>query len=188
MKLELYENVSLADSKVTIHDVLTAIGYPDPDYASAGAKVNCPFMAVFHPDSGKSFRVYDNGSAYCFACSERWGPVSLYSAYTDLPLDVAAQDLLERIGYKEPTPEERVAKALSGEYDVDQHALQEALKRFCSRLDPLWEVDQFDISVARKFRQCVELLPAVRTREDTRLWLAAAKTAMTKELQKVKAS
>lgn len=182
--MELYEEVSLANEKVSIEKVLSLIGMDDPSYAASGAKVDCPFMGVFHPDSGRSFRVYDGESAYCFACSEKWRSVSLYAAATDLSLDDAAVRLLEEIGYKKPTAEERFAAALNEEQPVDTHALEETLKRYCERIDPTWDMHQFDDEVAHKFRQCVELLPHVHTQDETRTWLAAAKKAMARILKR----
>jgi hypothetical protein len=162
-----------------------AIGMADTDYASSGAKVDCPFALLFHPDGGKSFRIYDDATAYCYACSERYLPVSLYAQAKDISLDEAAELLLEAFGYKAPTAESRFAEAVSQGLGVDQHALEDALKTFCARNFPSWETDQFVDKVAAKFRQCVELLPTVHSSEDTRVWLNAAKTAMTKVLGEV---
>jgi hypothetical protein len=181
-QLALASDVSLANRIVPMSFACAQIGMDDTDYAASGAKVDCPFTTVFHPGSGKSFRIYENASAYCYACSAAYRPVDIFSVARDITLDEAAEQLLEAFGYKKDTPEERFEKAVATAVDIDQHALEEALKTFCARNFPDWDVIQFDPVVAAKFRQCVTLLPSVKTAEDTRTWLVATKQAMTKVL------
>lgn len=183
MRLLEKSDIPLANSKVSISFVLRQLGMPDPDYAASGAKSECPFGDVFHPDGQKSFRVYDDVGAYCFACGQRWDAVSLYAQAKDLSPDDAAAELLEKVGYRKPTAEERFEFARVTPPEVDTHALSETLKIYCQRNYPLWEVLQFDDKVARKFRQCVELLPSVHTAEETKTWLTVTKQAMSKVLE-----
>lgn len=183
MKLSLKSDIALANSIVSIAFACKHIGMADIDYGSSGAKINCPFETLFHPGGGKSFRMYeDANSAYCYACGQQYRPVTIVSQAKDISLDEAAEQLLEAFGYKAKTAESRYAEAVATMVKVDQHALEEALKTFCARNYPEWEILQFDDAVASKYRQCVELLPSVRTAEDTKTWLKAAKTAMTRLL------
>lgn len=176
--------IPLANSLTAMSTVCGLIGMPDPNYASSGAKVDCPFRTFFHPEGQKSFRVYDDKSAYCFACGERWSPVDLYSQAKDIPVETAAEELLEAIGYRPLSPDERFQAAMENEQKVDQSSLEEALKLYCEREFPDWDTDQFEDDVARRFRQCVELLPAVHTTEDAKKWLTATKEAMSRILDR----
>jgi hypothetical protein len=182
VKLVLDSHVGLANRIVPMSFACGQIGMPDVDYAASGAKVDCPFSTLYHPDSGKSFRIYDDTSAYCYACGEAYRPVTIFSIARDISMDDAADALLEAFGYKEASAEERFEQAVASSVAIDQRALEDALKTFCARNFPNWEVDQFDPPVAAKFRQCVTLLPSVKTVEDTHTWLAATKQAMTKVL------
>lgn len=176
--------ILLANIHVPVTLVCKLIGMEDVDYAAGGnAKIHCPF-GFYHADGGqsKSFRIYETNNCYCFACDESFRPVTLYARAKDISLDDAAEIILEASGYIAPTPEARWADLVSETVQVNQDSLAEALKLYCQRVDPLWEVKQFDDKVAHKFRQCLELLPNVRTVEQIRQWRAAANQAMTKVL------
>jgi hypothetical protein len=182
VKLVLKSDIALANRIVPMSFACKAIGMEDIDYASSGAKVECPFESVFHPGGGKSFRIYDDATAYCYACAERYLPVSVYSIAKDVSLDDAAEQLLEAFGYKPPTAEVRFEEAVKSKSIIDQTSLEEALKTFCARNFPQWEIAQFEDEVAAKFRQCVGLLPTVHSPEEIKTWLEATKKAMTKVL------
>ena len=184
MKDVLESDVNLANNVVLMSLACKAVGMPADvvDYGTSGAKIECPFGTLFHPDGGKSFRIYDDKTAYCYACAAQYRPVQLYAMAMDVSLDDAAETLLELSGYIKPTAESRYAAAVDNALFVDQYALEDALKTYLKRNFPSWEVAQFDDRVAHKFRQCVELLPSVKSAEDTRTWTAAAKAAMTKVL------
>lgn len=171
----------LADDIVSMSRVLRLIGMEEVEYASSGAKVMCPFASVYHPDGQKSFRVYDDKSAYCYACGERFTPVSMYARARGMGSLEAAEDLLEVVGYVAPTAESRFEAALKEE-DIDRDSLAEALKTHCARNYPGWEIDQFDDDVAAMLRKCLTLLPNVRSQEEVRMWMTAAKTAMNRVL------
>ena len=182
MKLAFRSDIGLANAKVSMEFVMNAIGMPDVSYAASGAKVDCPFMSVFHPDSGKSFRVYDNTGAYCFACSERYNPVKIYALAKDISQDAAAEDLLELVGYRAPDADERIATALEDTAKVDRDSLSLALKTYCSRVDPNWDIDQFEDAPSNMLRKCLDLLTHVRSAEQTHKWLEASKIAMNRVL------
>lgn len=182
MKLSLKSDIGLANRIVPMSFVCKAIGMDNVDYGMSGAKIDCPFATLFHPGGGKSFRIYEDATAYCYACGEQFRPVQLYAQVKDIGLDAAAEQLLESFGYTPPSPESRFEEAVANASPIDQHALEDALKTFCARNFEDWEIDQFEDKVARKFRRCVELLPSVRTAEETKTWLSAAKTAMSRVL------
>lgn len=183
MKLTLTSDIGLANRIVPMSFACKAIGMANVDYGTSGAKIDCPFSTLFHPGGGKSFRIYDDTTAYCYACGESFRPVQLVAQARDISLDAAAEQLLESFGYSPPSADSRYEAAVSAPQKTDQHALEDALKTYCVRNFPDWEVAQFDDDVARKFRRCVELLPVVRNSEEAKTWLKAAKLAMTKVLR-----
>lgn len=63
---------------------------------------------------------------------------------------------------------------------VDRGSLAEALRVFCTRIQPSSEQSE---RAAEKFKQCVGLLPHVKHPEDAAIWLDVAKKAMTKVLK-----
>lgn len=182
MKIRLASDIGLASRVVTMRDVLVAIGFPDVEYALSGAKVNCPFGAVFHPDGQRAFRVYDNESAYCYACAEKFFPVQLYAKYKDVSLDDAAEQLLELVHYKPLDADERFLQASTPAGSVDETSLIGALKTYCARTFPDWEFMQTEDEIASVFVKCTSLLPLVRTSEDGKEWLRVSKKAMTKAI------
>lgn len=182
MKLAIRSDIGLANRLVTMSTVLALIGMRDVDYAASGAKVNCPFMDVFHPGSDRSFRVYDNQHAYCYACSERYDPVKIYSLANDISSDEAAEKLLDAVGYHEPDADERFEKAQAERYDIDRQALSTALITYCTRIDPEFETSQFDERTASALRQCLDLLPNVYTSAEAKEWLRVTKIAMARVL------
>lgn len=149
-------------------------------------KFHCPFGHLFHKDGGmaKSFRVYsESNSAYCFACDIYFTPTRLLAMANDRTEDEVAQDILIRSGYVEPDIESRweAARALPAT-EIDTSGLATALAVYCRRIEPLWEVLQFEEPQATVFRKCVELTAAVHTEADVATWLEKTKAAMRKVL------
>lgn len=177
--------INLANDIVSMSDAYRLLGLPDADYASSGAKVACPFGSVFHPDGQKSFRIYDDRGGFCFACNERYTPVSLVAKAKDCSIAEAAEALLEAVNHKQRSAEERFAEAYAPSVAVDTDSLAEALKLYCARMFPLWGIDQFDDRVSARLRKVLDLLPSVNSEEDSRLWLEGAKTAMTNIMNQV---
>lgn len=71
---------------------------------------------------------------------------------------------------------------LSTQDRVDISRLLEALKTYCSRIDPEWEKKQLEPTVAETFTRCSDLRSAVKTSDDAKKWLTATKIAMARAL------
>lgn len=177
---------TLANRHVAIETVCRLIGMDLPDVDSVRSiKVHCPFGDFSHVDGGveAAFRVYpDSNSAYCFACSKYYSPVSLAVAAWGREPDEVAVDLLDRVGYKPASHADEWARLVTSETVPDQGALRVALDVFCSTLAEDWSVRQFDPVVAGRLADCLRLISLVRTGEDARRWLEGTKEVMRRVL------
>lgn len=181
---EDYALIELANSRVSMSDTYRLLGIPDGEYASSGAKVDCPFADIFHPTDRKTFRVYNDSGGYCFVCTERYSPVSITSLMKNVSPTDAAEALLQATGYAPKSPDERFADAAE-DRPVDRDSLAEALKLYCERTFPLWDVDQFEERVSARLRSVLDILPRVTTPEQSRVWLERAKEAITTTMNEV---
>lgn len=175
--------VDEANELIHIADVLTSLKVYVPEGIRNGGnkKVYCPF-GFYHSDRGttKAMRVYAaSNTAFCFSCSKRYSPVSLAAAAWDCSWQSAAFRLLEDIGYKPKTLQERWDEAIVPVYvKPDTDALAEALKMYCSGISKNWSELQLQDSVAVKFNKCLNLLNCVKTDEDAINWLTKCKIIM----------
>jgi len=175
--------VDRADQLVSIATACQIIGVDVPNGYDTGRslKLRCPFGEFYHRDGGvdPSFRIYpDTNSAYCFRCSAYYTPTRLLALKWDCSPTQAAAYLMEHIGAKPLTRAEAWAKAVEISQPPATAQLADALKTFCARVHPTWEVDQFEPDIATVLVTCLELLDRVSTDTDAAAWLAACKTAM----------
>lgn len=178
--------IELANEKVALVDVLKILGV-DPGFGRYEvAKSNCPFEEIYHSDGGmkKAFMVHgDTNTAWCFAGCGFFTPVKLWSEAKELPQKEAAKELLLQFQINDFDIDARWAAALAGnEPYVDPSSLAEALKIFCQRIAPDWEVRQFEEDVSTMLDRCFRLLPNVVTDEQAEQWLSVTKQAMQKQL------
>lgn len=174
------DNISIANSHMTITAACREAGVDIPDFGASSIKTYCPFGEVMHNDGGtsKAFRVYpDTNTAYCFAGCGRYTPVTLLAASKDISPEEAAEMILERVGYVQPSYEDRW-KALMGSVGVDREGLAEALRVACSAMTPKWELAQFEDRVADTFRKCADILPRIHDEDAARTWLTKSKQVM----------
>lgn len=180
--------IALANDKVGIDAVCRSLGMYLPDYAVLSSyKTYCPFGAMYHADGGdsKAFRLYpESNTAFCFAGCGHFTPVRLTAFALDLSDSEAAQKLLDEVGYVEETIETKWAKLLEEDRTVDTDLLAEALKTYCSRIDPYWEANQFEEPVSSILNRCFALLEGVNTQEDASKWLKATKVVMSNTLNR----
>lgn len=177
--------IPVANELVDIVDVCKLIGMQQVDYASSGAKVRCPFADLYHTDRAdeKTFRIYDSNSSYCFACLMVYTPTKLLSTASAISEEESAETLLRSIGYVPPTYESKWEDLMTEQVIVDTDALAEALKLACARMDPAWEIRQFDDTVGDMLGKCLRLLSSVKTAEDATNWLTGTKKAMKRILE-----
>jgi hypothetical protein len=180
--------VDEANEYVKITDVLSNMGVYVPETIINGGnkKIHCPF-GFYHSDGGlsKAMRVYlSNNTAYCFSCSKSYNPVSLTAAKLDCPMNNAALKLLEDFGYKAKTVDERWQEAIAQVIvKPDTLALAEALKTYCSGIDPDWNIHQLDERVGETLTKCLSLLSQVTTDEEAFKWLDSTKLVMSRKLE-----
>lgn len=177
--------VAEANEIVPMTTALRLVGTDVPDDIGYGRslKIRCPFGEVYHSDQGSeaSMRVYvDSNTVHCFSRCGSFTPVSLVAAAWDLSRRDAAVELLERIGHKPVSLAEAWAEVIRRDDLPDRTLLAEALKAFCRRVDPSWDDDQFEPTVAATLSRCLDLLDRVTTTDDARTWLTGCKQAMTR--------
>jgi hypothetical protein len=175
----------VANEQVSIFHACRMVGVDTPDFEAGSQKLYCPFGEIYHADGGmgRAFRIYPGtNSAYCFACVRFFSPVSIVALGKDMSLEAAADYLLDDAGWTPPDIDSRWQAAIATMESVDTDYLAEALKVACERMDPLWEIHEFEPGVGATLRQCLDLLSKVRTQEDGAKWLTATKTVMQRAL------
>ncbi len=180
--------IDKANELVEISDVLALAGVDVPSSIQDGStkKIHCPF-GFYHSDRGvsKAMRLYStNNAVYCFSCAKRYSPVSLASAMWDCSWENAAFRLLDLIGYKPKSLEERWQEAIaSKEEEPDILLLAEALKTYCSGIASDWNTRRLDEHISHVLSKCLALLQQVKTKEDAGEWLTTCKMIMKKLLE-----
>lgn len=173
--------ITLANERMGIIDACNHIGMG----VSGGysGKLYCPFGELFHADGGvsKAFRIYED-SAYCFAESMYFTPVRLIARDRGISDLDAAEYILDVTGYVAPDIDSQWAAVTNTEEVVNTDYLAEALKIYCQRICPDWEVRQFTESTSKKLTKCLELTDRVRTKDEVTQWLAVTKQVMAYEL------
>lgn len=185
MKIEEISAVELANERMSIFTACNKLGMDIPDYASVSMKLYCPFGHLFHADGGmsKAFRIYPGtNSAYCFASCGYFTPVRLIAMDKDVSNDEAAEMILLETNYVPPDYTSRWAALTEETTQIDKDALANALKLACERIDPAWEIRQFEEPIAETFQKCLSLLTKVRTEEETSKWLAVTTEVMRKKI------
>jgi hypothetical protein len=184
MSIELENPIILANERMTIHEACEHIGFSVGSISYSG-KLYCPFGDLFHADGGssKSFRIYpETNSAHCFAGCGYFNPVKLIGKDKGLSDLQAAEYILTFTKYVPPDIDSQWDAVTSIEETVDTSYLAEALKVYCLRIAPDWEIRQFDPSISTKLRQCLELTAQVHTAQQAKKWLAVTKKVMAHEL------
>jgi len=181
------ELIEEANKRISIYMVCSLIGVDVPEgRMGSSIKTYCPFGRFYHSDGGKeaAFRVYgESNSAYCFSCKKYFSPVSLHSSATDMSSRDSAEFLLQKIGYKKPSPEEIWNSVQPADPDPDKTMLNKALRIYCERVSPDWKNDQFDPAVADILDRCLSLLDSVQTLVDADYWLGTSKEVMSRVLR-----
>lgn len=175
--------VTLANEKVSIVAACRLAGVElsdEPGYGTS-MKVHCPFETINHSDSGvaPAMRVYtESNSAWCFACQEYFTPVKLIAAHRGIDYQNAATLLLDHVGYRPASLSEQWAELTSRVTKPDRTLLADALKTYCLRVIPGWEIRQFDREEAAMLTRCLALIDRVKTEEDAQRWLTTTKEVM----------
>ena len=181
------ERIQLANERMSITQACRFIGMHLGDFEIASGKTYCPFGELLHEDGGRSkaFRVYpETNSAYCFACIKAYRPVSLIATDRDIPEPAAAEVILEETGYVAPNFMAKWEALSEQTASVDRDALEEALKTYCARISPDWEMRQLDDDIASTFRKCLTASRNVASDDDARKWLKLTKQVMARALQR----
>lgn len=180
--------VDTANTVVSISLVCHEIGMSIPDLtvlSGKSFKTWCPF-GFYHVDSGyeKAFRIYpSSNSAWCFAESEYFSPVRLYSQAKGIEYRDAATELLKLVNYRPPLDTEWES-LVEAAIPLNKGTLVDALQIFCSRIEPKWSYRLlFDSAVQLSFDRCVKSLDQINSDVEAQRWLGFAKDFMQQELR-----
>ncbi len=182
---DVRERIDLANEKMTIGAACRFIGMEMGDFDISSVKTYCPFGELMHDDGGRSkaFRVYPaTNSAYCFACVKAYRPVSLIAADRDVPEPIAADIILEEVGFIAPDFISQWDALTVTKPAADTDSMANALKIACARMVPNWEERQFDDDVAPTLRACVAAAAKVTNEDEARDWLDITKVVMSRVL------
>jgi hypothetical protein len=179
--------VAVANEQVPIAFAARLIGMDIPEDLDHGRalKVHCPFGPIYHRDQGDeaAMRIYaGDNHAFCFAGCGFFTPVWLVAHAWDRDPRSVAVELLQRAGIKPVSLADAWAQAATFQPAPQVTLLAEALKTFCARISPDWEVAQFTPGVAATLRRCLILLDHVGTETQAQQWLRGCKTVMRRAL------
>lgn len=171
----------IANDLTTIFVAMNMCGMAVPEFDYGTMKVDCPF------DNERAFRVYgESNSAYCFACSKKYTPVSLIAEHRGVSIEEAATILIEKAEregrWRPPTPEGRWEALVNQPFVFDRASEAEALKLFCARIDKNWGSTQFEPRIAVRLTRCLEALEKVGSTDDLNQWRTITRSAMKKAL------
>ncbi len=174
--------VRLANRKVPIELACSLAGESVIGLADQvrSLKIRCPFGELYHDDGGAepALRVYPGpNNAWCFACGEFFTPVSICAKAWDVQPEAAAIQLLDRIGYK-PASYAHHWREVTAPVPPDGHALAQALKFACERMEPDWGNRQAEPLIAEYLARCLGLIPSITSQEDADAWLSTARQVM----------
>jgi hypothetical protein len=178
------ELVALANRAVAFPVAARLAGMEDvPEPRANGSRAFCPFGEFSHPDGGleKAMRVYfDHG--YCFAEALYLSPVRIYALMTGTPEEQSASQLLDHIGYREGSWEQKWDELAAAKPEPDRGALAGALRIYLEVTYPDWGNRQYDPFVSSRLAKCLGLLTQVHSEADCRVWLEGAVQVMTRVL------
>lgn len=176
------ERIHEANSRMTMAAALQEAGADA--YDGFTGKIFCPFGGIFHADGGREKAMRNYGDhAYCFAGCGAFTPVSLLALSKDISREDAAEFILERTGFVEPTWQARLQAVSDYHESIDLDVMADVLREECRRLAPDWEKRQYDPTVSAIFTRCLALLSAVRTSADARTWKTGVVKVMTTVLR-----
>jgi hypothetical protein len=168
----------LANRVVPMATACRLAGLDVPPIRSNGTKIHCPFGELYHPDGGRepAMRVWSD-HAWCFSCSEWFGPVKITSRLWDVTEEQAAVRLLDEVGYR-PASYAQLWATAAAPTAPDVNALAQALGNFCAAQEPKWTDRQLEPPVAEYLSRCYALLGMVTDESEAEQWLRSSKQVM----------
>jgi hypothetical protein len=152
-------------------------------------KARCPYADMYHltEDASKSMRVYsDTNTGYCYMGCGVLTPVSVYAKLNDLSYRSSAYELLEKVGHKFKSFEEKWNLAITPTVDLNLDSYRNALATYCD----MWWGSSHDLRyrerVVQAFSQSLEALNKAASETEADQWLEVAKEGMRKLIEKEK--
>jgi hypothetical protein len=153
-------------------------------------KARCPYADIYHltEDAGKSMRVYsDTNTAFCYMGCGVLKPVSVYAKLNGVSYKDSAKFLLEKVGHKLKTFDEKWADAVSDTGPLKLEGYREALDEIClQHSQGQWGYLKYMSSISSSFSQLLSILDKAQSYDDADKWLDIAKQHMLKQIDREK--
>lgn len=151
-------------------------------------KARCPFADIYHltEDAGKSMRVYsDTNTGFCYMGCGVLKPVSVYAKLNGVSYNEAAKFLLELVGHKLKTFDEKWQDAISEDASLNLEGYREALDELCfQHAHGQWGSLKYETSISSSFAQLLNILSKAQSYDDADKWLEVAKQHMFNQIDK----
>lgn len=181
--------VDTANRLVPFRVVLGMTNIYVPEFAYGKSfKTRCPYADIYHltASASKSMRVYlDTNTGFCYRGCGILTPVAVYAKLNEISYTESARFLLESVGHKLKTFDEKWEEAVSGEEDVNLEGYRQALDEIClSYCKGRWGSLKYESSVSSSFSYLLSILSKAKSYEDADKWLTAAKAFMIKQIDR----
>lgn len=150
-------------------------------------KARCPYADIYHlnDDASKSMRVYsDSNTGYCYMGCGVLTPVSVYAKLNDLSYSIAAFRLLELIGHKLKSLDEKWQDAISEITELNREGYKAALLEMCSSHSAVWDELQYRTSISSNLSKMLDILDKATTEDQADRWLEVSSRVMKSEISK----
>lgn len=151
-------------------------------------KARCPYADIYHltEDAGKSMRVYsDTNTAFCYMGCGVLTPVSVYAKLNGVSYKESAKFLLEKVGHKLKTFDEKWQDAVAGFEPLNLQGYREALTEMCIfHSEGEWGTLKYAPGVSAAFSKLLTVLDKATSYEDADRWLDKARLIMFNQLDR----
>jgi hypothetical protein len=183
--------VQTANRLVPLRYVLSKFNIYVPEFThSKSVKARCPYADMYHldGDASKSMRVYsETNTGNCFMGCGTMTPVSVYAKLREISYRLAAFDLLEQIGHKPKTFEEKWQEAIDPPIILDRTVYRDSLMEYCYSINPRnWGIVQYNNTITRVITKLYEILDKATSDKEALKWLEVAKQYIHKVMEEEK--
>lgn len=151
-------------------------------------KARCPYADMYHltEDAGKSMRVYsDTNTGFCYMGCGVLTPVAVYAKLNGISYRDSAKFLLEKVGHKLKTFEEKWQDALNDRGPVNLEGYREALDELCFQYTRYrWSSLKYTASISSSLSNLLNILDKAQSYDDADRWLEIAKRHMFHQIDK----
>lgn len=178
--------VDIANRLVPLRKVLELTNIYVTEFTHGkSVKARCPYADMYHlnEDASKSMRVYsDTNTGFCYMGCGVLTPVSVHARLNDLSFKEAAFELLDLIGHKLKTLEEKWEEAAAPALSFSREGYRDALLERCISRTSNWTVLQYRDSIVASLSVLLEILDKADNDTQADSWLDTATKVMFKHI------